>query len=154
MRMPRGSAIATVALLCSTLAAWGADVTSDAPIQFQNNNVTIIIHKRSHRVTLNTYPEITYLDKQFKYNCQSANGCLVTVQSQAQGGWSAQGLCTYIDGAAMSPACSPSDANELNNLQSEVISQGVHTLQTQVSSTYTMPAKVCPCEVNYSIYER
>ena len=53
----------------------------------------------------------------------------------------------------MSPRCSPSDADELNNLQSELISEGAHTLQTEILSVETIPVKVCPCEVNYSIYE-
>ena len=153
MRMQKGFAIIAAALLCSSIGARARDNGSDGAIHFHSDNVTMIIHQQSKRITLNATPAVTYLDKLFSINCLSAHGCLVAVQSQAQAGWSAQGLCTYLDGSAMPGACSPSDAVEIHNLQSELVSEGKHTLQTQVSSDYTTPDKVCPCEINYSIYE-
>lgn len=153
MRTSNGFAIVVAAVLCSAAGAWGADGGSHSAIHFHAGNVTVIVHRHSDRITLNATPAVTYLDKQFSINCRSASGCLVTVQSQAQAGWSAIGLCTNLDGVKMPGACSPSDAVQISNLQSGMVSQGTHTLQTQVSSDYTTTGKVCPCEINYSIYE-
>lgn len=152
MRAPKKFAIAMAAWLCPAITVWATD---NAPIHFHASNVTVIIHKQPGHIKLNLYPAKTFLDKKFTINCRSANGCLVTVQSQAQlpYPWAAHKLCTHLDGAAMSSACSPSDSGQINNLQSELVSEGAHTLQTEVSGYESIPVHVCPCEVHYSIYE-
>lgn len=125
---------------------------NDSPVTYHVPGQTVIVHRTHNPIPLKDFPKMTWLHNEFTFQCV-ATTCLVTVMSLVQQSTGSQKLCAYLDGKKMQPGCQNSFYAEDSNLQSELVLQGTHKLHTGIVNGFESGGTVCPCEVNYYIYD-
>lgn len=144
-----------VALIAATANSIAGVPGQKPPVHYHAHNVLVEVHKGTGPVNLLPNPQITYLDDPLDVDCDAPEGCLITAQSLVQlPQFSIASICVYLDGQAMQPSCSGFAQGSTQDLQSQLLSAGHHTLQTGLANGYAASGyQANGWIVTYTIYK-
>jgi hypothetical protein len=132
-----------------------AAIDDDAPVRSRDGSIIFISHASNNTIQWQNGPNA--LDVPRKFRCRSVNGCVVMFSAMVvlfvDGDYA---ICGFVDAHSASPSCgnqSP-EVQPAFSRQRRIVSQGIHTVYTQVLVTDSSQQEVFSWETDYTIYER